>query len=55
MQCRKVLQMLQDYSMRADINDCVFESAKSTDAGIRLEPIGDHKAYMVINEGVPGR
>ena len=55
MHCRTVLQMLQDRSMRADINDCVFNSAKSTDAGIRLEQVGDHKVYMVINEGVPGR
>lgn len=55
MHCRTVLQMLQDRSMRADINDCVFNSAKSTDAGIRLEQVGDHKVYLVINEGVPGR
>jgi hypothetical protein len=55
MHCRTVLQMLRDRSMRADINDCVFDSAKSTDAGIRLEQVGDHKVYMVINEGVPGR
>lgn len=53
--CRMVLQMLQDRSMRADINDCVFNSAKSTDAGIRLDQVGDHKVYLVINEGVPGR
>lgn len=55
MQCRKVLQMLHDHSMRADIKDCVFNSAKSTDAGIRLEQVGANKVYMVINEGVPGR
>ncbi|POR33758.1 Uncharacterized protein TPAR_06067 [Tolypocladium paradoxum] len=55
MHCRKVLQMLRDRSMRADIDDCVFNSAKSIEAGIRLEQVGQHKVYMVINEGVPGR
>jgi len=55
MHCRTVLQMLRDRSMRADINDCVFNSVKSTDAGIRLEQVGDHKVYLVINEGVLGR
>ncbi|KAF2232827.1 hypothetical protein EV356DRAFT_534336 [Viridothelium virens] len=50
----KVLQMLQDRSMRADIRRCVFNAAKSSDAGVRLDQIGDHKVYLVINEGVPG-
>ena len=55
MHCQKVLQMLQDRSMRADIRKCVFDSAKSSDAGIRLEQVGNNKVYLVINEGVPGR
>lgn len=49
----KILQMLRDHSMGADIQDCVFHSEKSTDAGIRLDQIGHHNVYMVINEGVP--
>ncbi|KAL9101863.1 MAG: hypothetical protein Q9163_002930 [Psora crenata] len=53
MHCRKVLQMLQDRSMRADLKSCVFNSAKSSDAGIRLDQVGEHRVYMVINEGVP--
>lgn len=55
MHCRKVLQMLQDHSMHADINGCVFNSSKSTDAGIRLEQVGDNKVFLVINQGVPKR
>ena len=55
MHCQKVLQMLQDRSMSADIHDCVFDSAKSSDAGIVLNQVGNHKVYLVINEGVPGR
>ncbi|KID88661.1 hypothetical protein MAJ_11037, partial [Metarhizium majus ARSEF 297] len=54
MHCRKVLQMLTDRSMRADINDCVFNSTKSIETGIRLERVGHHKVYLVTNEGVPG-
>ncbi|KAM3455793.1 hypothetical protein MY3296_002211 [Beauveria thailandica] len=53
--CRKVLQMLQDRSMRADLDGCVFDSEQSTDAGIRLERVGNHKVFLVINEGAPGR
>lgn len=53
MHCRKVLQMLQDRSMFANINDCVFNAAKSIDVGVRLEQIGQHEVYMVINEGRP--
>ncbi|KAF2183726.1 hypothetical protein K469DRAFT_206869 [Zopfia rhizophila CBS 207.26] len=33
MHCWKVLQILRDRSMRADINDYVFNPARSTDAG----------------------
>lgn len=50
---RQVLQMLQNHSMRADIHDCVFNVEKSTDAGIRLDQVGQHQVYMVINEGLP--
>ena len=32
---------------------CVFHVEKSTDAGIRLNQVGQHQVYMVINEGVP--
>ena len=53
--CQKVLQMLQDRSMYADGRSCVLGSAKSSDAGIRLDRVGEHKAYMVINEGAPRR
>ncbi|UKZ80022.1 hypothetical protein TrVFT333_007786 [Trichoderma virens FT-333] len=55
MHCHKVLQMLEDRSMRADVNDCVFDSKNSIDAGIQLEQVGHHKVYMVINKGVQGR
>jgi hypothetical protein len=47
--------MLRARSMRADINDCIFNSIKVTDAGIRLEQVRNDKVYLVINEGVPGR
>lgn len=50
--CRKVLQMLQDRSMSADINDSVFHSEKSTDAGIRLEQVRGKNVYLVVNEGI---
>ncbi|KAL1613522.1 hypothetical protein SLS54_010529 [Diplodia seriata] len=50
---RKILQMLRDHSMRADMNDSVFDCANSIDAGIKLDQVGEHKVYMVINEGVP--
>jgi hypothetical protein len=55
MHCRRVLQMLQDRSMRANIRDCVFDSALIADTGIRLEQIGTNRAYLVINESVPRR
>jgi hypothetical protein len=51
---RKVLQMLRDLGMYADIDDSVFNSATSVGAGVRLDEVGG-KAYMVINEGVPER
>ncbi|PON20111.1 hypothetical protein TGAM01_v211006 [Trichoderma gamsii] len=55
MHCHKVLQMLEDRSMRININDCVFNSKNSIDAGIQLEQVGHHKIYMVMNKGVQGR
>lgn len=55
MHCQKVLQMLEDRSMRANIYDCVFDSEKCIDVGIQLEQVGHNKVYMVINKGVQGR
>ncbi|KAL7940284.1 hypothetical protein V8C42DRAFT_363226 [Trichoderma barbatum] len=52
--CLKVLQMLEDRSMPANVNDCVFYSKTSIDAGIQLEQVGHKKVYLVINKGVPG-
>ena len=52
-QCRRVLQALQDRSMRADLADCVFSVARAADAGVRLDQVAPNKVYMVINEGVP--
>lgn len=53
--CRKVLEMLQGRSMRANLNACVFNAASSTDAGIRSEEVGRHGVFMVVNERVPMR
>lgn len=50
---RTVLEMLHENSMRVNISECSFNVDKSTDAGIRLEQVGDRKVYMVINERVP--
>ncbi|KAK6536562.1 hypothetical protein TWF281_000788 [Arthrobotrys megalospora] len=50
---RVVLEMLLERSMRADPRGCVWEAGKSTDAGVRLEQVGEHKAYMVVNTGKP--
>lgn len=52
-QCRRVLQMLRDRSMRANLKGCVFDATSSAAAGIRLDRVGQHKVFMVINEGVP--
>ncbi|PON20104.1 hypothetical protein TGAM01_v211027 [Trichoderma gamsii] len=52
--CHKVLQMLEGCSMRINVNDCVFDSKNSIDAGIQLEQVGNHKVYLVINKGVQG-
>ncbi|KAF3308427.1 hypothetical protein TWF173_001244 [Orbilia oligospora] len=51
---RAVLTMLQENSMKADPRDCVWDAGEATDAGIRLEQVGEHKAYMVVNTGRPG-
>ncbi|KAF3084131.1 hypothetical protein TWF594_011802 [Orbilia oligospora] len=51
---RAVLTMLQGNSMKADPRDCVWDAGEAMDAGIRLEQVGEHKAYMVVNTGRPG-
>lgn len=50
---RKIILMLLNHSMSLDSDGCVFHVEKSTDAGIRLNQVGQHQVYMVINEGVP--
>ncbi|EEU34691.1 uncharacterized protein NECHADRAFT_82359 [Fusarium vanettenii 77-13-4] len=51
----KVLEMMQTHSMRADPKGCVFDARASADAGIVLDRVGQHKAFMVINQGPPRR
>ncbi|KAK6521094.1 hypothetical protein TWF506_001328 [Arthrobotrys conoides] len=50
---RAVLTMLQENSMKANPRDCVWDVGGPTDAGIRLEQVGEHKVYMVVNTGPP--
>ncbi|KAI8664871.1 hypothetical protein NCS56_00921300 [Fusarium sp. Ph1] len=54
-QVRKVLEMMQTHSMRADAKGCVFDARTSADAGIVLDRVGQHKVFMVINQGPPRR
>lgn len=54
-QVRKIIQMLRDHSMRADISDCVFDAERSSNADIRLEQVAHGEVYLVINDGVPTR
>ena len=52
---RAILEMLRARSMRANLQDCVFDANRSVDAGVRLEPVGaEGKLFMVVNEGRPG-
>lgn len=51
--CMKVLQMLEDRSMSINVDDCVFDSKTSINAGIQLEQVGHKKDYLVINKGAP--
>ncbi|UNI13652.1 hypothetical protein JDV02_000375 [Purpureocillium takamizusanense] len=53
--CQAALRMLQACSLRLDLPSCVFKCATSVGAGVRLEQIGQHRVFMVINEGVPPR
>lgn len=52
---RKVLEMMQTHSLRADATGCAFDARTSADAGIRFKHVGQRLGYIVINDGPPRR